>query len=399
MGRILPFYRTGGVVSSGGGGGNTGVPLGPFNDWSELPASAQGGALAFVASLGPLNSYGTARYEAAGPVEWQLFFGYFETLADLLAFAEPINPLAVATVGVSLDAPDSVRYQWDDPNVQWLRTPDPVPFAWTLSSTRDFSAIGLQDGDFGIYTPSGGEPVLLRYVAACTAVGGGTLPAWVIPDMYGRANLQIVCYVEGSETPPAYGGTRQGYQYDRTGAATITSVSGYMRMDAPAPGAGSQFAFMTSPAISGSKRFYVQTEVRGVTAGTVGQAGFFDLSSVGISQWALASQRNVSSAVVLPIGWNGSAYVAGLTGTAVRNGGIALPASTPWLVEGYSSGGAITDMMATRIDGFSYCALRRNFDSATVSTNFNVVPYAGGNVSGTSSGQLEIRRHYVFTSD
>jgi hypothetical protein len=346
-----------------------------------------------------LNSYGTARYEAAGPVEWQLFFGYFETLADLLAFAEPINPLAVATVGVSLDAPDSVRYQWDDPNVQWLRTPDPVPFAWTLSSTRDFSAIGLQDGDFGIYTPSGGEPVLLRYVAACTAVGGGTLPAWVIPDMYGRANLQIVCYVEGSETPPAYGGTRQGYQYDRTGAATITSVSGYMRMDAPAPGAGSQFAFMTSPAISGSKRFYVQTEVRGVTAGTVGQAGFFDLSSVGISQWALASQRNVSSAVVLPIGWNGSAYVAGLTGTAVRNGGIALPASTPWLVEGYSSGGAITDMMATRIDGFSYCALRRNFDSATVSTNFNVVPYAGGNVSGTSSGQLEIRRHYVFTSD
>jgi hypothetical protein len=88
-----------------------------------------------------------------------------------------------------------------------------------------------------------------------------------------------------------------------------------------------------------------------------------------------------------------------LTGTAVRNGGIALPASTPWLVEGYSSGGAITDMMATRIDGFSYCALRRNFDSATVSTNFNVVPFAGGNVSGTSSGQLEIRRHYVFTSD
>jgi hypothetical protein len=272
-------------------------------------------------------------------------------------------------------------------------------YAWTLSSTRDFSAIGLQDGDFGIYTPSGGEPVLLRYVAACTAVGGGTLPAWVIPDMYGRANLQIVCYVEGSETPPAYGGTRQGYQYDRTGAATITSVSGYMRIDAPVPGAGSQFAFMTSPAISGAKRFYVQTEVRGVTAGTVGQAGLFNLSSIAQSQWAIASQRDVSSGVVLPIGWNGSAYVAGLTGTAVRNGGIALPASTPWLVEGYSSGGAITDMMATRIDGFSYCALRRNFDSATVSTNFNVVPYAGGNVSGTSSGQLEIRRHYVFTSD
>jgi hypothetical protein len=399
MGRILPFYRTGGVVSGGGGGGgNTGVPLGPFLNWAALPASAQDESFAVVLDLGPTSSYGLATYDANAS-QWQLMFGYFLTLADLNAFTDPKALTAVATVGPSLDDPESVRYQWDDPNVQWLRTPDPVPYAWTLSSTRDFSAIGLQDGDFGIYTPAGGEPVLLRYVEACTAVGGGTLQAWVIPDMYGRANLQIVCYVEGSETPPAYGGTRQGYQYDRTGAATITSVSGYMRMDAPAPGAGSQFAFMTSPAISGSKRFYVQTEVRGVTAGTVGQAGFFDLSSVGISQWALASQRNVSSAVVLPIGWNGSAYVAGLTGTAVRNGGIALPASTPWLVEGYSSGGAITDMMATRIDGFSYCALRRNFDSATVSTNFNVVPFAGGNVSGTSSGQLEIRRHYVFTSD
>jgi hypothetical protein len=172
-----------------------------------------------------------------------------------------------------------------------------------------------------------------------------------------------------------------------------------MRLDAPAPGSGNQFAFMTGPAISGAQQFYVQTELRGVTAGTVGQAGFFNSSAIPESQWAIASQADIASGVVLPIGWNGSGFAAALTGASVRNGGIALPASTPWLVEGYSSGGAITDMMTTRIDGFDYCALRRNFDNATAGTNFNVLPFAGGNVTGASSGRLEIRRHYVFTSD
>jgi hypothetical protein len=164
MGRILPFYRTGGVVSGGGGGGgNTGVPLGPFNDWSELPASAAGGSLAGVTSLGPLNSYGIARYEAAGPVEWQLLLGFFGTLADLLTFAEPINSLALATVGTLLDDPESVRYQWDDTVPEWVRTPDPVEYiyaanTWGTLPTQD--TIQADDevivGDLG-YTHSSGR--------------------------------------------------------------------------------------------------------------------------------------------------------------------------------------------------------------------------------------------------
>lgn len=145
MGRILPFYRTGGALSGGGGGGgNTGVPLGPFNDWSELPASAQGGALAFVADLGPLNSYGIARYEAAGPVEWQLLLGTFLTLADLQSFAQPIGFNALASVGPSLDDPDSVRYQWDDSLLvpAWVRTPDPVEYIY---AAIDWATLPAQD--------------------------------------------------------------------------------------------------------------------------------------------------------------------------------------------------------------------------------------------------------------
>jgi hypothetical protein len=56
-------------------------------------------------------------------------------------------------------------------------------------------------------------------------------------------------------------------------------------------------------------------------------------------------------------------------------------------------------MMETRIDGLSYCSLRRNFDAATVSTDFNVRPLVTANVSGSSSGQLDIRNHYVLSSD
>jgi hypothetical protein len=134
MGRILPFYRTGGVVSGGGGGGgNTGVPLGPFNDWSELPASAAGGSLAFVSDLGPSLSSGIARYDT-GDAEWKLLLGTFETLAHLQAFTDPINSLALATVGISLDDPESVRYQWDDTVPEWVRTPDPVEYIYAANT-------------------------------------------------------------------------------------------------------------------------------------------------------------------------------------------------------------------------------------------------------------------------
>jgi hypothetical protein len=127
---------------TGGGGGNTGVPLGPFNDWSELPASAQDEAFAVVLDLGPTSSYGLATYNASGG-QWKLQFGYFLTLADLNAFTDPKALTAVAAVGPSLDEPDSVRYQWDDPNVQWLRTPDPVHYLYPQAT--DWADLPAED--------------------------------------------------------------------------------------------------------------------------------------------------------------------------------------------------------------------------------------------------------------
>ena len=405
MARLLPFYRTGGLLSGGGGGGALGIATvwNTILDWSLLgtiPGPLRMDDRVGVGDLVP--GYGVAEYDGT---DWRLAKAVFPTVADLLAFGgggELISGGAIAIVGTGDETDPAYFYDDSVPPGSWKRMADTVPFAWTLSSLDDFSAVGLKNGDFGVFTPLGGGPILVRYVAACNYAAGtgtGTRQIWVHPDIYGRANLQIEAYVVGTEAAPAYGSSLQGYTYDRTGAATITgNVSGYMRLNAPAPGSGAQFAFMTSPNISGAKRFYVRTELRGVTAGTLGQAGLFNLSAVPQSQWAIASQRNVSTGAVVPIGWDGAAYAAALTGTAVRNGGIALPASTPWIVEGLSSGGAITDMMETRIDGLSYCSLRRNFDAATVSTNFNIVPLAAGNVSGASSGQLEIRNHYVLSS-
>jgi len=133
-----------GLASAGriaSGGGNTGVPLGPFADWASLPASAPDGAIAGVLDLGPTSSSGLAVYDA-GTGQWQLLFGYFLTLADLNAFADPKALTAVAAVGPSLNDPTSVRYQWDDPNVQWLRTPDPVEYIYSASQ---WSALPTQD--------------------------------------------------------------------------------------------------------------------------------------------------------------------------------------------------------------------------------------------------------------
>jgi len=139
-GAALGLASAGRIAS--GGGGNTGVPLGPFADWAALPVSAQDGALASVVTLGPTSSTGLALYNA-GAGQWQLMFGYFLTLADLNAFTEPKALTAVAAVGPSLDAPDSVRYQWDDPNVQWLRTPDPVHYLYPQAT--DWASLPAED--------------------------------------------------------------------------------------------------------------------------------------------------------------------------------------------------------------------------------------------------------------
>jgi hypothetical protein len=359
-GAALGLASAGRIAS--GGGGNTGVPLGPFADWAALPVSAQDESLADVLDLGPTNSYGLATYDAnAG--QWKLLFGYFLTLADLNAFTEPKALTAVAAVGPSLDAPDSVRYQWDDPNVQWLRTPDPVEYiyaatdwanlptqdtiqaddeavvaslglgnaygravydgtdwllsrawfdtvadmtafpelksvgalaaveasasddenavryqwdgsawartaaltagyAWTLSGLRDFSAIGLQDGDFGVFTPSGGQPILLRYKAACTTAYGSPVQAWMTPIAYAGTPV-MQAWTDGTESNVTL--AAQGWTLVNDAGCTVTATGGFQRLATSALAASARLRCL-SGSVTSTTRFECLFQARASTA-------------------------------------------------------------------------------------------------------------------------------------
>jgi len=403
-----------GLASAGRIVSLTGVPLGDATIWgavgnwsllSTIPAGdIRNNDEVPVNTLGTAHSDGIAQRHGG---EWRLIEGKWDTVADMVAWnttpGQVVHAGAFARVkDTGGSNSDAVTYIYQGGN--WVRFAGlTAGYAWAISSLdqADPSGIGAtQIGDYGTFTdPITGAINVYRLatINIASGAGSGTVTRWIPEDVYGRANLQIVAYCVGDEAMPGYGSSLRGYTYDRTGAGTVGTVSGYMRLDAPAPGSGNQFAFMTGPNIIGSKRFYIVSDARGVTVASLGQAGFFNSSLVAESQWALAQQGNQGT-TMRPIGWTGITWAPATT--SVRNGtGNTLSASDPWIIEGWSAGTAITDMMVTRVNGQVYTSLVRNFDSATVSTNFNVVPLVGGSSFGTSSGRFEIRNHYVMTYD
>jgi hypothetical protein len=428
MGRILPFYRTGGVVSGGGGGGgNTGVPLGPFNDWSELPASAAGGSLAAVLTLGPASSSGLAIYDT-GDAEWKLQFGTFETLADLLTFTDPINSLALATVGTLLDDPESVRYQWDDTVPEWVRTPDPVHYlypqatdwadlpaedtvqnmdeakvgdlgymhssgiaerhgnawellqgkfqnvadmndfddtvadvrpdaialvksggghdeeaiaysyqggnwvrfgatttagyAWTLSSLRDFSAIALQDGDFGYYGNT-----LYRYAAAVSVTGGGTTPMWLPPAVY-AGTPTVRAQLVGTEAIGALPVTVNGVTFAVVSSppitSTVTQASDYIQFQA-FTGTGNIIHGTALYTMGSTVRNYMQVEISVTYTNTSGAITRI-FASEGSGQPAWYFHLGPSGSIS-PLPYFAAGTVLQGSQEAIRDGGIAFPSN------------------------------------------------------------------------
>jgi hypothetical protein len=361
-------------------------------DWAALSAldTHSPGDLARVLNLGFANSTGTARFSGT---QWELSTGYFATTVDRDAFPNPVVEGATIYVGPAASYFDDLSN----------RQTGGIPFTWTITSLSqtDPSGIGVtRVGDYGVYTnPTSGAVNTYRLATIPIAVGagGGSVTRWIPPDFYGRANLQVVSYIVGGETMPGYGSSLRGYLYENLNGGTISSVSGYMRLDAPAPGSGGRYAFMTGPAISGSKRFYVVSEIRGFATGSSSVVGFYNSASIAESQWTVVQQQDLGGGF-RPVLWNGSGWVA--VATSIRNGtGNTIPTSTPWLVEGISSGGAITDMMETRVDGLSYCSVVRNMDGATTGTDFNILIFSGGISTGSSSGRIEVRNHYVITCD
>jgi hypothetical protein len=288
-----------------------------------------------VSDLGPTNSYGLATYNASGG-QWKLQLGYFETLADLNAFTDPKALTAVAAVGPSLDEPDSIRYQWDDPNVQWLRTPDPVPFAWDITDLTNIDPSGIgatQIGDFARYTnPTTGAVAVYR-LRSVPAVGSINLTVWVPASIYGEAGLTIRGYLFGTEAMPASGGTIQGYTVTTSGAsASVTTSGGEVVLACTSAG---HFANIKSTyALTEDDRVYVRLNLRLSQAAAVNVSFYHLLYDNGTSKSQFITTQNPT----LPSG-NAGKYLAttaaiGLIGSTnmVRSAGTPIT-NTAELVE------------------------------------------------------------------
>jgi hypothetical protein len=378
-------------------------------DWASLPTedTIKADDEAVVASLGPGNAYGRAVYDGT---DWLLSRAWFDTVADMTAFAQPKSVGALAAVEASAsDDENAVRYQWT--GSAWARTAAlTAGYAWTLTESQaltgaDPSGIGaVNEGDFGIVSASGG-PILLRYkvVTIAPGAGSGTRALWIPPAAYAGTNLQIDSYAIGTESDPQL--VTQGFVVVESvpGPGTVSSVGGYIRLDAPstAPVSTNSIAQLTSPTITGAKKFWIVCEIRGTVSSINAAGGLFQSSSEAATQFSLGHGAGVVTTVQQlflsgtppTVAWNNAAN----TYTA-RGGGSAFPGSgsTPWLLM-VETGAEISDLVTTRVDGAAYSSFRRNGDGATTASNFTFTPLAvGGN--GVSA-QIEIKNYFRLVWD
>ena len=366
-------------------------------DWLDLGTipAPQNNDRVFVQTLGTAHSSGFAERHGG---TWKLVQGRFATVADMVAFSNPVHAGAFAEVkaGGGHDD-DSVTYVYQGGS--WVRYAALTSgFAWVLTETQllegtDPSGIGaVQEGDYGVFAASGG-PVVVRYKLVTVAAGTttGTRAMWIPPAAYAGTNLTLDGYALGTESDAQL--VAQGLAVTEVPTGTVSSVGGYIRLDAPA-GAGNPEARLNHATITGAKKWAVMCQIRGTVTGAA--AGLFQPSTETNSQYVLAHNAFAGlTTTVQQLYWTTTWAVASNTFT-VRGGGSAWPASTPWLLMA-ESGAAVSDVIETRVDGAVYSTFRRNSDGAGTGTNFTLTPQT---VSGVGvSARLEFKNYFRLVWD
>ena len=311
---LLHTYQTGQTLAPLGGTGSNGLPLGPFADWATLPASGEDGALAGVASLGLGNAYGLAVYDG-GASEWQLQLAWFDTVADMEAFSDPISIGALASVEESADNNENgVRYQYEG---SWVRTAAlTAGFAWALTLTQavtgaDPSGVGaVQAGDYGVYTPAGGTPIVYRLTAPLALPGGGTQAQWLPPEVY-AGTVAIQAYLVGTEVvTDAVALNAQGWPTVVRTNGTITSQTTRVRLATTSASGLVSITAMTSGVLPTTKiylRFLMRTQVGTGSAFEATNTNFPFFGSGG--NYLLASYISANTALGTFF-WTGSGTVS-----------------------------------------------------------------------------------------
>jgi hypothetical protein len=186
---------------------------------------------------------------------------WFDTVADMTAFAQPISTGALASVEASAsDDENGVRYQYN--GSAWARTAAlTAGYAWTLTQSQaltgaDPTGIGLvRDGDYGVVTASG-APVMLRYKAACqraVAAGSGTVPRWVSPHIWARSPI-VQAYTEDAGTIP-------GWTVVVDAGCTVAASGVYQRLTSPGTVTAARLRCMVGD-VTANTRFEVMCQSR-----------------------------------------------------------------------------------------------------------------------------------------
>ena len=390
-GAALGLASAGRVVAGGGGGLPGDATVWPaVLDWTALGTIA--GPLrvddfAPVGDLGPAGSFGLAQYNGT---DWELYQAVFATVADLLAFGQLKLVGAFAVVGTGVETDPAYYYTGS----AWERMADGVPFAWTLSSLDDFSAVGLQDGDYGVFTPSGGLPIVLRYKAAVTrvvAAGDGFVPAWLPPEVYaGTPTLQA--YLVGTESVTTDATLNaQGWGVVSRTNGTITSQTTRVRLATTAASGLAAIDTLTS-GVTATTRIYARLLWRAA----VGNGTTTAATGVYIGQLrdgANGIQASYFSAATA----SGTFF---WTGSGTVNGGIsqtsqaAIPGltGTDNLIENYYDG--TTNVSELRRNGITTASSLRNIVDGAAD-RFRLVAWSGSAATQTST--MDISQVQVFT--
>jgi hypothetical protein len=398
MARILPFYRTGGLLSGGGGGGALGdATVWPaVADWASLGTIAgplRVGDRVEVSDLQPGLAY-AARYSGGGG--WELAQAVFPTVADLLAFPEPIFISATAIVGTGIET--DPMYYYDGSN--WQRMADGVPFAWSLTETQllegtDPSGIGaVQDGDYGTFTPAGGAPIVVRYNAAVTraaGAGGGTAPAWLPPEVY-AGSPTLEAYLVGTESVTTdVTLNAQGWGTVTRTNGTITSQTTRVRLATTAASALAGIDTLTS-GVTSSTRIYARLLWRAaVGSGTT-------TAATGVYMGQLRDGANGIQASYFSAATASGTFF--WTGSGTTNGGIsqtsqaAIPglSGTDDLIENYYDIAA--NVSELRRNGITTASSLRSISSADAD-RFRLVAWSGSAATQTST--MDVSQVQVFT--
>lgn len=394
-GSALGLASAGRIVSIGGGPLGDSTIWGAVGTWADLSTIPAGDIRnndeVPVNGLGTSNSSGIAQRHSS---EWRLIEGRWNSVADMLAWnttpGQVVHTGAFALVKAGTNYNDhSVTYRYQAGN--WVRFAGlTAGYAWTLSSLSDFTAIGLQDGDFGIFTPSGGSPITVRYKAACTIPGGGTVPIWLPPVVY-AGSPTIISYLIGNEASDA-AIIAKGWTITRLGSGTVGTVGGYIRLFGPSGGASA--GSLTAPAITGADKFYLVGDFRGLASGSDPYIGILGNVSVSVpAQYALA--RGVSSGFIRQLSFTNPSYVIADTLSQIQGSGLNWPASIPYLVQALS-GAVVSDLVESRFDGKLYSSYRRNFNGAVNASSYSFILYANGG-GGATTSTLEIKNVYLVT--